>query len=125
MTIKATSSQWYWTYDYPDHGDINFDQILKEKADLKDGEPYLLATDNAMVVPVNKIVRMIVTSNDVIHAWTIPSFGSKIDAIPGRLNETWFKGHHRGRLLRTVLRAVRQGSRLYADRGSRRVGSSV
>ena len=91
MTIKATSSQWYWTYDYPDHGEINFDSVMKEKDELKEGEPYLLAVDNVMVVPVNKIVRLIVTSNDVLHAWTIPSFGSKIDAVPGRLNETWFK----------------------------------
>lgn len=91
MTIKATSSQWYWTYDYPDNGDINFDSVMKTKEELTGDEQYLLAVDNPIVVPVNKIVRLIVTSNDVIHAWTIPSFGSKIDAVPGRLNETWFK----------------------------------
>ena len=70
---------------------MSFDSVLKAKDELKDGEPYLLAVDNAMVVPVNTTVRLIVTSNDVLHAWTIPSFGSKIDAVPGRLNETWFK----------------------------------
>ena len=91
MTIKATSSQWYWTYDYPDNGDINFDSVMKTPEELTGDEPYLLAVDNRVVVPVNKTVRLIATSNDVIHAWTIPSFGSKIDAIPGRLNETWFK----------------------------------
>ena len=91
MTIKATSSQWYWTYDYPDNGDINFDSVMKTREELTGDEMYLLAVDNPVVVPVNKNVRLIATSNDVIHAWTIPSFGSKIDAIPGRLNETWFK----------------------------------
>lgn len=96
MTIKATSSQWYWTYDYPDNGDISFDAVLKTREELVGDEPYLLAADNAMVVPVNTTVRLIVTSNDVIHAWTIPSFGSKIDAIPGRLNETWFKATREG-----------------------------
>ncbi|MDH3741654.1 MAG: cytochrome c oxidase subunit II, partial [Hyphomicrobiales bacterium] len=91
MTIKATSSQWYWTYDYPDNGDINFDSVMKTREELTGDEQYLFAVDNPIVVPVNKTVRLIATSNDVIHAWTIPSFGSKIDAIPGRLNETWFK----------------------------------
>jgi len=91
MTIKATASQWLWTYDYPDNGDINFIATMKEKEELTGDEQYLLAVDNPIVVPVNKVVRMIVTSSDVIHAWTIPSFGSKIDAVPGRLNETWFR----------------------------------
>ena len=95
MTVKAIGNQWYWSYEYPEH-DVSFDQYLKTKEELKDGEPYLLATDTDVVVPVNKIVRVVVTANDVMHAWAIPSFGSKIDAIPGRLNETWFKAEKEG-----------------------------
>ncbi len=95
MTVKAIGNQWYWSYEYPEH-DVSFDQYLKTKEELKDGEPYLLATDTEVVVPVNKVVRVIVTANDVLHAWTIPSFGSKIDAVPGRLNETWFKAEKEG-----------------------------
>ena len=95
MTVKAIGNQWFWSYEYPEH-DVSFDQYLKEKSELKDGEPYLLATDTEVVVPVNKVVRVIVTANDVLHAWTIPSFGSKIDAVPGRLNETWFKAEKEG-----------------------------
>lgn len=95
MTVKAIGNQWFWSYEYPEH-DVSFDQYLKTKEELKDGEPYLLATDTEVVVPINKIVRVIVTANDVLHAWTIPSFGSKIDAVPGRLNETWFKAEKEG-----------------------------
>ncbi len=95
MTVKAIGNQWFWSYEYPEH-DVSFDQYLKAKDELKEGEPYLLATDTEVVVPVNKVVRVIVTANDVLHAWTIPSFGSKIDAVPGRLNETWFKAEKEG-----------------------------
>ena len=95
MTVKAIGNQWFWSYEYPEHG-VSFDQYLKARDELKDGEIYLLATDTEVVVPVNKIVRVIVTANDVLHAWTIPSFGSKIDAVPGRLNETWFKAEIEG-----------------------------
>ncbi len=95
MTVKAIGNQWFWSYEYPEH-DVSFDQYLKSRNELKDGEPYLLATDTEVVVPVNKVVRVIVTANDVLHAWTIPSFGSKIDAVPGRLNETWFKAEKEG-----------------------------
>jgi hypothetical protein len=91
MTIKAIGNKWYWDYEYPDHGDISFTATMKADEDLKDGEPRLLQTDVEVVVPVNKVIRVIVTANDVLHAWTVPSFGSKIDAVPGRLNETWFK----------------------------------
>ena len=98
MTIKATGSQWYWTYDYPDNGNINFDANIKQDDELKPGEPRLLATDSAVVVPVNKVVKVIVTAepDGVIHAWAVPSFGVKIDAIPGRLNELWFKANKTG-----------------------------
>lgn len=96
LTIKAIGSQWFWSYEYPDHGDISFDSIMKADDELEPGEPRLLTVDNPMVVPVNKTVRLIVTANDVIHAWTIPSFGEKIDSVPGRLNEAWFKAEKEG-----------------------------
>lgn len=96
MTVKATGSQWFWSYEYPDNGEVSFDSIMKQDSELQPGEPRLLAVDNAMVVPVGKTVRLIVTGNDVIHAWTIPSFGVKIDAVPGRLNEDWFRADKEG-----------------------------
>jgi cytochrome c oxidase subunit II len=94
VTIKATGNQWYWTYEYPDEG-IDFASVMLERDELEqygyEPSEYLLATDTRVVVPVNAVVHVLVTANDVIHAWTIPSFGSKIDAMPGRINETWFK----------------------------------
>ena len=97
MTIKATGSQWYWSYEYPDNGDIAFDSLLLSDADGKPtGEPRLLAVDNQMVVPVGVVVRMQVIGADVIHSFAVPSFGIKIDAIPGRLNETWFRVDQEG-----------------------------
>ena len=92
LTIKATGSQWYWSYEYPDNGDISFDSLLLRDANGNPtGEPRLLAVDNKMVVPVGVVVRMQVIGADVIHSFAVPSFGIKIDAIPGRLNETWFR----------------------------------
>ncbi len=92
LTIKATGSQWYWSYEYPDNGDISFDSLLLRDADGNPtGEPRLLAVDNKMVVPVGVVVRMQVIGADVIHSFAVPSFGIKIDAVPGRLNETWFR----------------------------------
>lgn len=91
MTLKATGHQWYWSYDYPDNGKISFDANLVQKEDLKPGQFRLLETDNVVVVPVNATVRLQVTSDDVIHSWAMPAFGVKIDAVPGRLNESWFK----------------------------------
>lgn len=91
FTIKAIGNQWYWTYEYPDHGGMSFDSIMVEEKDLKPGQPRLLAVDNNIVVPVGKTIRVIVTASDVIHDWAIPAFGVKMDGIPGRLNETWFK----------------------------------
>lgn len=96
MTIKATGYQWYWGYEYPDHGDFAFDAIMLEDDELQAGQPRLLATDNAVVVPVNATVRVVVTSADVIHNWAMPAFGNKMDAIPGRLNETWFRAEKTG-----------------------------
>ena len=97
LTIKVTGKQWYWSYDYPkDQGDFGFDSILKTGADLKEGDIRLLSVDNEAVVPVNKVVRMQVTGADVIHSFVVPSFGIRIDAVPGRLNETWFKAEREG-----------------------------
>jgi cytochrome c oxidase subunit 2 len=91
LTVKATGQQWSWSYSYPDNGNLEFPSLL-----ARDKEPRLLAVDNEMVVPVNKVVRVQVTGADVIHAFAVPSFGVKIDAVPGRLNETWFKADREG-----------------------------
>ncbi len=91
LTIKATGKQWYWSYAYPDNGKFEFDSLM-----AADKQPRLLGVDNEMVVPVNKVVRVQVTGADVIHAFAMPAFGVKIDAIPGRLNETWFKATKTG-----------------------------
>jgi cytochrome c oxidase subunit 2 len=96
LTIKATGVTWNWKYNYPDNGDFEFDSLIQPDKDLKPGQPRLLSVDNEMVVPVNKVVRVQVTGFDVIHSFTVPSFGIKIDAIPGRLNETWFKATKEG-----------------------------
>ena len=92
MTIKATGYTWYWGYEYPDHDDLTFDAIMLEDEELTEGQPRLLATDNMLVVPVKKNIKMLITSDPagVIHSWSVPSLGVKMDAIPGRLNETYF-----------------------------------
>ncbi len=94
--IKAIGNQWYWTYEYPDHGNFVFDAIMKEDEELAEGEPRLLATDNQVVVPVDTKIRLQVTASDVIHSWAVPAFGIKIDAVPGRLNEVWFEATETG-----------------------------
>ena len=96
VTIKATGKQWYWSYTYPDHGQFEFDSLMLQDKDRKSDQPRLLAVDNEIVVPVNKVVRVQVIGADVIHAFAVPSFGIKIDAVPGRLNETWFKAEREG-----------------------------
>jgi cytochrome c oxidase subunit 2 len=96
LTVKATGKQWFWTYNYPDNGNFEFDSLLVAEKDLKAGQPRLLTVDNEMVVPVNKVVHVLVTGADVIHSFTVPSFGIRIDAIPGRINETWFKATKEG-----------------------------
>ena len=95
ITLKVTGHQWYWSYEYPDMG-ISFDSNITKEADLKPGEPRLLAVDNPIVVPLGKSVRVQITSADVIHAWVMPSFGVDQAAVPGRLNETWFKAEKLG-----------------------------
>jgi len=91
LTVKATGKQWYWSYAYPDNGKFEFDSLM-----AADKQPRLLGVDNEMVVPVNKVIRVQTTGADVIHAFAVPAFGIKIDAIPGRLNETWFKATKTG-----------------------------
>jgi len=86
LTVKVTGKQWYWSYAYPDNGKFEFDSLMAQ-----DKQPRLLGVDNEMVVPVNKVIRVQTTGADVIHSFAVPSFGIKIDSIPGRLNETWFK----------------------------------
>jgi cytochrome c oxidase subunit II len=97
LTIKATGKQWYWSYTYPDNGKFEFDSLLAcDETRKKCTEPRLLTVDNEIVVPVNKVVRVQTTGADVIHSFAVPAFGIKIDAIPGRLNETWFKAEKVG-----------------------------
>jgi cytochrome c oxidase subunit 2 len=95
VTIKATGYQWYWGYEYPDQN-IAFDANMIDTKNLKSNQPRLLETDNHVVVPVNKVVKVLITANDVLHAWAVPSFGVKRDAVPGRINETWFKAEKEG-----------------------------
>ncbi len=95
VTIKAIGYQWYWGYEYPDEN-IIFDSYMIEDKDLLPGQPRLLAVDNEVIVPVNKVVKVLITANDVLHAWALPAFGVKRDAMPGRVNETWFKADRLG-----------------------------
>ena len=92
LTIKATGHQWYWEYEYPDQGGFSFDSIvLSDEDDAKKGDPAKLGVDNRVVVPVGTTVRVLTTAADVIHAWAVPAFWVQMDAVPGRINETWFK----------------------------------
>ena len=95
VTIKAVGYQWYWGYEYPDEN-IIFDSYMVDEKDLKENQPRLLTVDNEVYVPVNKVVKVMITANDVLHAWALPSFGVKRDAVPGRINETWFKAEKVG-----------------------------
>ena len=114
VTIKATGNQWFWSYEYPDYevyfdslmvgaGYASYDRMMESEAGREEAEEYgitrdnfLLKTDTRVIVPVDTVVSVQMTSNDVIHAWTIPSFGVKMDAIPGRLNELWFEAEETG-----------------------------
>ena len=97
LTINAIGHQWYWTYQYPDKGKLQFDSIVLTDAQAaKKGEPRLLGVDNPIVVPVNKVVKVVTMGSDVIHSWAVPAFGVKMDAVPGRLNTTWFKALKEG-----------------------------
>lgn len=110
MTLKVVGYQWYWGYEYPDNGDVSYESRIipdptkklskAEEAAILQGEPRLLTVDNPAIVPVDTNVRVLITASDVIHSWSVPAFGVKMDAVPGRVNETWFKatevGTYRG-----------------------------
>jgi cytochrome c oxidase subunit II len=92
LTVKVTGHQWYWSYEYPDQEGLSFDSNMLSREDAQAaGKPALLAVDNATVVPVGKVVRLQITASDVLHSWAMPAMGVKMDAVPGRLNEAWFK----------------------------------
>tara|TARA_B100000780_G_scaffold276803_1_gene246127 strand:+ start:2949 stop:3887 length:939 start_codon:yes stop_codon:yes gene_type:complete len=93
MTLKVTGYQWYWGYEYPEHGDINFMSYMvqDEDIDTEKGQLRLLSTDNPVVLPVNKNIQIDITAADVLHSWAVPALGVKKDAVPGRLNSTWFR----------------------------------
>ena len=91
MTLKVTGHQWYWSYAYPDQGDFTFDSILIAEEDLEEGQLRLLTVDNRVVLPIDTNVQVLITSDDVIHNWAVPSLGMKIDATPGRVNERWVR----------------------------------
>jgi cytochrome c oxidase subunit 2 len=89
MTIKAIGHQWYWSYEYPDHGNFTFDALMIPDSDIQEGQHRLLETDNRVVLPVGKTVRVQVTADDVLHSWAMPPAAVKVDAVPGRLNQVW------------------------------------
>lgn len=91
LTIKAIGHQWYWSYQYQDNGDFIFDSLIIPPDQIKPGQKRLLEVDNRVVLPVDTNIRVLVTSEDVIHAWAVPAFGVKLDGYPGRLNETWVR----------------------------------
>jgi cytochrome c oxidase subunit 2 len=91
MTIKAVGHQWYWSYEYPDDGNFAFDAYMVADQDLQEGQPRLLTTDEAVVLPVDTDIRVLITATDVVHSWAVPAFGVKTDAVPGRVNETWLR----------------------------------
>lgn len=96
MTMKITGHQWYWSYEYPDNGDFEFDSYIVDEEDLKEGQPRLLTVDNQVVLPVDTDIRLLLASDDVIHNWAVPAFGIKIDTVPGRTNETWVRINKEG-----------------------------
>ena len=89
LTIKVTGNQWYWTYTYSDNNDIEFDSIIVPDDELQEGQPRLLTVDNALVLPVDTNIRILLATNDVIHNFGLPALGLKLDTTPGRANETW------------------------------------
>ena len=117
MTLKVTGKQWFWSYEYPkdQDGGFAFDSYLLKGDDLKPGMLRQLAVDNTAVVPVNKTIHLLVTGADVIHGFVVPSFGVRIDAVPGRLNESWFRATREGTYYGQCFQDLRQGSRLHAD----------
>lgn len=96
VTVKVVGSQWYWSYSYPDHGNIEFDSNLIQEKDLKPGQTRLLEVDNRVIVPQGSVIKFLVTASDVIHSFAVPSLGIKTDAVPGRVNQTWTKIDKKG-----------------------------
>jgi cytochrome c oxidase subunit II len=96
MTIKAIGNQWYWSYEYPDDGNFTFDAIMVETEDLQPGQYRLLETDNYVVLPVDTKIRLLITASDVLHSFSLPAMGVKLDAVPGRINETWMEIRREG-----------------------------
>jgi len=97
VVLKVIGKQWFWTYQYPSDGNFQFDSLgLSDAAATAAGEPRLLGVDNAIVVPVNKVIEVETTGADVIHSWALPEMGVKMDAVPGRINHTWFKATRTG-----------------------------
>lgn len=96
MTVKAIGRQWYWSYEYPDHGNFTFDAIMVPDDELEPGQKRLLDTDNPVVLPVDTDIRLLITASDVLHAIAMPSMGLKLDAVPGRINETWVRINREG-----------------------------
>lgn len=96
MTIKVVGHQWYWAYEYPDYDGVKFDSYLIPEADLKPGQRRLLEVDNRLVVPIGTTIRVLVTGNDVMHSWFVPSLGVQNYAYPGRTNESWFRIEREG-----------------------------
>jgi len=96
MTLKVTGYQWYWGYEYVDQGEISFLSYMTPDEEIKEGQHRLLETDNYVVVPIDTNIRVLVTAADVLHAWAVPAFGVKIDAVPGRTNETWMNVNKEG-----------------------------
>ena len=123
LTIKAIGNQWYWTYEYPDYEDIAFDANMLLENELSDPKLRLLETDTQIVVPVNKVVKLQITSADVLHAWTIPAFGVKMDAVPGIVTYYWFEPNKVGEY--EVLCVEYCGVGHYAMRGGVIVQDSV
>ena len=96
MTVKVIGSQWYWTYEYPDHGNFAFDSYMIQDADLKPGQLRLLEVDNRIVVPQGATIKFLITAADVIHSFAVPALGLKTDAVPGRTNEAWTRIDKKG-----------------------------
>jgi cytochrome c oxidase subunit 2 len=96
MTLKVIGHQWYWSYQYPDHGEFEFDSVLVPEEELKKDQPRLLTVDNEVVLPIETNIRILHTSDDVIHAWAVPSLIQKLDSVPGRTNENWVRINQEG-----------------------------
>ena len=126
MTLKIVGRQWYWSYSYPDHNDISFDSLMlsRDEAKAAGGVP-LLEVDNEVVLPVNTTIRLQMTSSDVLHNWAVPAFGTKLDTVPGRLNETWIRVVKEGKYYGQCSELCGAGTRLHAHRGQGRVGQQI